>query len=59
MKKLHRKIKHFEDLELIMEKEHAEMEELEDSLLVERIGVLHKTVNAGISRWRDHSVVKS
>lgn len=42
-----------------MEKEHAEMEELEDSLLVERIGVLHKTVNAGISRWRDHSVVKS
>ncbi|KAG7954208.1 hypothetical protein I3843_11G004400 [Carya illinoinensis] len=56
MKKLHHKIKHFEDLELIMEKEYAEMEELKDCLLAERIGVLQKAINAGISRWRDHSV---
>ncbi|XP_040987054.1 SWI/SNF complex subunit SWI3A [Juglans microcarpa x Juglans regia] len=56
MKKLHQKIKHFEDLELIMEKEYTEMEELKDCLLAERIGVLQKAINAGISRWRDHSV---
>lgn len=39
-----------------MEKEYAEMEELKDCLLAERIGVLQKAINAGISRWRDHSV---
>lgn len=59
MKKLHQKIKHFDDLELIMEKEYAEIEDLKDSLLAERIEVLQRAVNAGISRWRDHFVVKS
>lgn len=59
MKKLHQKAKHFEDLETIMEKEFDEMEELKGSLLAERIGVLQRVVKAGISRWRDHSSVKS
>lgn len=59
MKKLHQKIKHFDDLELIMEKEYTEIEDLKDSLLAERIEVLQRAVNAGISRWRDHFAVKS
>lgn len=59
MKKLHCKIKHFEDLEMIMKKKHAEMEELEDFLISERICVLQRAMSAGIPRWRDHSYVKS
>lgn len=59
MKKLHQKIKHFDDLELIMEKEYTEIEDLKDSLLAERIEVLQRAVNAGICRWRDHFAVKS
>ncbi|KAF3437549.1 hypothetical protein FNV43_RR20304 [Rhamnella rubrinervis] len=59
MKKLHCKIKHFEDLEMIMKKKHAEMEEVEDFLISERICVLQRAMSAGIPRWRDHSYVKS
>ncbi|KAE8123841.1 hypothetical protein FH972_018763 [Carpinus fangiana] len=59
MKKLHHKAKHFEDLGMIVEKEFDEMEELKSSLLAERIEVVQRAVNAGISRWRDHSAVKS
>ncbi|KAF5732232.1 SWI/SNF complex subunit SWI3A isoform X2 [Tripterygium wilfordii] len=52
MKKLHRKIRHFEDLELIMEKEYAEMEQEKECIIAERIDVLQKTFNAGISMWK-------
>ena len=53
------KVKHFEDLEMMMEMEHAEMEELKESLLSDRINVLQGTFNAGISRWKDYPSVKS
>ncbi|XP_062115887.1 SWI/SNF complex subunit SWI3A [Humulus lupulus] len=59
MKKLHCKIKHFEDLEVMMKKKHAEMEEMEDILLEERINVLQQAFTAGIPRWKDHPIVKS
>lgn len=59
MKKLHCKVKHFEDLEMIMRKQHAEMEELEDFLLAERIKVLQTAVKAGIPRWKNRPSVKS
>ncbi|XP_059645490.1 SWI/SNF complex subunit SWI3A [Cornus florida] len=59
LKKLHRKIKHFEHLELIMEKEYAQVVELEESVTAERINVLQKVFNAGISIWRDNTLVKS
>ncbi|KAK2965710.1 hypothetical protein RJ640_022237, partial [Escallonia rubra] len=42
LEKLNSKIKHLGDLELIMEKEHAQMEELEESLLAERMNVLQR-----------------
>lgn len=59
MKKLHHKIKNVEELELNMKKEYAEIEEEEDFLLGERIGVIQKTFDAGVHRWRDHPCVKS
>ncbi|XP_027364733.1 SWI/SNF complex subunit SWI3A [Abrus precatorius] len=59
IEKLQRKVKHFDDLELLMEKEHTEMENVEDSLLTERIDVLRQTFRSGITRWKDYSYVKS
>ncbi|KAH7528191.1 hypothetical protein FEM48_Zijuj05G0046200 [Ziziphus jujuba var. spinosa] len=58
MKKLNCKIKHFEHLEMIMKKKHAEMEELEEFLISERISVLQRALSAGVPRWRGHSFVK-
>ncbi|KAJ6410454.1 hypothetical protein OIU84_007240 [Salix udensis] len=58
MKKLHHKIKHFDDLELIMEKEYAELDELTESLTEERIDVLQRAIRAGISKLRDHASIK-
>ncbi|CAJ1974338.1 unnamed protein product [Sphenostylis stenocarpa] len=57
--KLLHKVKHFDDLELLMEKEHAEMENLKDSILTERIDVLRRTFRSGTTRWKDYSFVKS
>ncbi|ESW09501.1 hypothetical protein PHAVU_009G132800 [Phaseolus vulgaris] len=57
--KLLYKVKHFDDLELLMEKEHAEMENIKDSILTERIDVLRRTFRSGITRWKDYSYVKS
>ncbi|XP_043706911.1 SWI/SNF complex subunit SWI3A [Telopea speciosissima] len=59
MKKIHCKIKHFQELELIMDKEYSLIQELKESLIEEWIDVFQKTFNAGISRWRDHATVKS
>lgn len=59
MKKMHRKIKHFEDLELIMETECPVIEELEDKLLMERVSVLQSAFDLGISRWKDYPSVRS
>ncbi|XP_011023954.1 PREDICTED: SWI/SNF complex subunit SWI3A [Populus euphratica] len=58
LKKLHHKIKHFDDLELIMEKEYAEFDELTESLTEERIDVLQRAIRAGISKSRDHAPIK-
>lgn len=59
IEKLLHKVKHFDDLELLMEKELAEMENLKDSILTERIDVLRRTFRSGITRWKDYSYVKS
>lgn len=59
IEKLLYKVKHFDDLELLMEKERAEMENLKDSILTERIDVLRRTFRSGITRWKDYSYVKS
>ncbi|XP_034926032.1 SWI/SNF complex subunit SWI3A [Populus alba] len=58
LKKLHHKIKHFDDLELIMEREYAELDELTESLTEERIDVLQRAIRAGISKSRDHAPIK-
>ncbi|KAK4486155.1 hypothetical protein RD792_008823 [Penstemon davidsonii] len=59
VKKLRRKMKYFEDLEVIMRKEHAQLEELEESLVAERLNVLQRMFNAGIDKSKDHILVKS
>ncbi|KAL1541813.1 SWI/SNF complex subunit SWI3A [Salvia divinorum] len=50
LKKLQDKVKHFEDLELIMESENAQLEEAEQSLIMERLDVLQRAFDAGIPR---------
>ncbi|KAK2391416.1 SWI/SNF complex subunit SWI3A [Trifolium repens] len=57
--KLQQKVKHFDELELLMEKEHAELEELKDSILTERIDLLRRTFKSGIAKWKDYPCVKS
>lgn len=59
VEKLQQKVKHFDELELLMEKEHAEMEELKDSILTERIDVLRKTFKSGVARWKHYPSLKS
>jgi len=56
---MQQKVKHFDELELLMEKEHAEMEELKDSILTERIDVLRKTFKSGVTRWKHYPSLKS
>ncbi|XP_038880615.1 SWI/SNF complex subunit SWI3A [Benincasa hispida] len=59
IKKMQCKVKHFEDLELIMETECPVFEELEDKLLMERVSVLQSAFDLGISRWKDYPSVRS
>ncbi|KAF2311549.1 hypothetical protein GH714_024719 [Hevea brasiliensis] len=59
LKKLHYKIMHFDNLELIMEKEYAQLEDLKESLIEEQINVLQTAITAGMPKWRDHTSVKS
>lgn len=58
MKKVHDKIKYFEHLEHMMEKEYAEMDDLKGLVVSERINILQKALSAGITRWRDQSSLK-
>ncbi|XP_075107964.1 SWI/SNF complex subunit SWI3A [Nicotiana tabacum] len=59
VKKLQRKMKHVEALNLMMEKQHAQMKELEESLVTERMDILQKIFSVGVSRWSDHASAKS
>lgn len=59
VKKLQHKMKHVEALNLMMEKQHGQMKDLEESLVTERMDILQKIFSAGLSRWRDHASVKS
>ncbi|TXG53269.1 hypothetical protein EZV62_022438 [Acer yangbiense] len=58
LQKLHRKIKHFDDLELIIDKEYAEMLDLKECIVEQRIDVLQKAFIAGVSEWRDQTYIK-
>lgn len=59
VKKLQRKMKHVEAMNLMMEKQHGQMKDLEESLVTERMDIVQKIFSAGVSRWRDHASVKS
>ena len=58
MKKVRDKIKYFEHLELIMEKEYAEMDELKGLLVTERIDILPRALSTGASKWRDQASLR-
>ncbi|KAL5791538.1 hypothetical protein ACOSP7_000132 [Xanthoceras sorbifolium] len=58
LKKLHCKVEHFDDLELIMDKEYAEMLDLKECVVEQRIEVLQKAFIAGVSKWRDQTYIK-
>lgn len=51
-------MKYFEDLEVIMEKEHAQLEELEETLVAERFKALERVYSAGTNKSKEHAVVK-
>ncbi|KAK4362758.1 hypothetical protein RND71_017999 [Anisodus tanguticus] len=59
VKKLKRKMKHVEALNLMMEKQHGEMKDLEESLVTERMDILQRIFSDGVARWRDHASIKS
>ncbi|KAL0355065.1 UNVERIFIED_CONTAM: SWI/SNF complex subunit SWI3A [Sesamum radiatum] len=57
--KLRCKLKYFDDLELIMGNEHTQLEELEESLIGERINVLQRIFTAGITKPKEHTSTMS
>jgi len=52
LKKLHYKIQHFDELEDIMEKEHALMEQTKELLLAERLRIVQKMLGSKSSGSR-------
>ncbi|KAK4782551.1 hypothetical protein SAY86_016653 [Trapa natans] len=58
MEKMQFKMKDVEDLEVIMEKEYEEIEQMKGNITSERVDVLERAINGGISRWKDHPSLK-
>ncbi|XP_020245885.1 SWI/SNF complex subunit SWI3A-like isoform X2 [Asparagus officinalis] len=58
LKKLKIKMKHFEELELIMEKEYLQVQQLKESILEEWVGILKQAARAGIPRWKNNGLPK-
>ncbi|XP_072961893.1 SWI/SNF complex subunit SWI3A homolog [Typha angustifolia] len=58
LRKIRYKIKHFEELEFIMEEEYTILQQLKESILEEWVTVLQQAFQAGIPRWRDHVLPK-
>lgn len=56
MKKLQCKVQHFDELELIMEKEYTQMLEIKEDIVEQRIDALQKAFLAGVSKWKDRPV---
>lgn len=59
LKKLQRKAKYLENLEMIMEKQQDQFGEFEEDIVAERMKVLQEIISAGIPRWKDHTSMKS
>ncbi|KAL6584362.1 hypothetical protein OROMI_003651 [Orobanche minor] len=58
LKKLRRKMKKFEDLELIMKNEYTQLEELEESLVAQRLNALQMIFTAGVTKSKEHASTK-
>ncbi|KAL6497270.1 hypothetical protein OROGR_029199 [Orobanche gracilis] len=58
LKKLRRKTKKFEDLEVIMKNEYIQLEELEESLVAQRLNALQMIFTAGVTKSKEHALTK-
>ncbi|XP_051147868.1 SWI/SNF complex subunit SWI3A [Andrographis paniculata] len=58
LKKLKHKMKFIDDLEAMMEKERAQIEELEESLVADRIDVLQRVFAAGANKSKEQISTK-
>lgn len=48
-------MKHFDELEAIMEEEYSQIQQLKESILEEWLGILQQaSTRAGIPRWKDN-----
>ncbi|GER33937.1 SWI/SNF complex subunit SMARCC2 [Striga asiatica] len=56
LKKLRRKMKYFEEMELIMEKEYRQLEKLEESLLAQRMSFMQTVVDVAKSKEHDNDI---
>jgi SWI/SNF related-matrix-associated actin-dependent regulator of chromatin subfamily C len=52
------KIKHYEELESVMELEHATMRQMKGSLMNEWLKVLEQAIRTGVSVPRDELLIK-
>ncbi|XP_008796581.2 SWI/SNF complex subunit SWI3A [Phoenix dactylifera] len=59
MRKIQYKIKHFKELEFIMEKEYTLIQQMKESLLDKWVEVIQQIFQAGIPRWKDNVFPKS
>ncbi|CAA7400555.1 unnamed protein product [Spirodela intermedia] len=59
IKKMLHKMKHFGELESIMEEQYAQIQQLKEDILQEWIDISQRALSAGIPRWKDHGLPKS
>ncbi|KAJ8471924.1 hypothetical protein OPV22_026267 [Ensete ventricosum] len=58
LRKIQCKIKHFEELESVMEHEYTLLQKVKESILEEWVMVLQQAFQAGIPRWSDDGLPK-
>jgi SWI/SNF related-matrix-associated actin-dependent regulator of chromatin subfamily C len=58
LRKIQYKIKHFEELESIMDQEYTAIQEIKGSLINEWLKVLGQAIQAGVSLRRDEVLMK-
>uniref|UniRef100_A0A1D1XME5 SWI/SNF complex subunit SWI3A n=1 Tax=Anthurium amnicola TaxID=1678845 RepID=A0A1D1XME5_9ARAE len=59
LRKLEYKMKHFDELESIMEQHYTQIQQLKEDILREWIDVSQRALAAGIPKWKDHGFQKS
>ncbi|XP_078441625.1 SWITCH/sucrose nonfermenting 3A [Wolffia australiana] len=58
MKKMRHKMKHFGELESIMEQQYVQIQQLKEDIIHEWIDISQRPLAAGIPRWKDPGLTK-